>query len=134
MVATIESVRSQLQALQEQVAPNPALADVRAANDSIEQRFTDLEGRIIDLRMTGRGQDGVRWPVRLAGQLDYLATTIASSDFAPATQHREVYSVLAKETRDVHAALQTLMLELARHNAFLRSRSVKTVEVPPPTP
>jgi hypothetical protein len=94
-----------------------------------------VEQRIIDLRMTGRGQDGVRWPVRLAGQLSYLAGTIASSDFAPTVQQREVAAVLAKETRDVHAALRALMTrDLASYNATLRARGLKTIDVPVPNP
>jgi hypothetical protein len=90
----------------------------------------DVEQRMIDLRMTGRGQDGVRWPVRLAGQLGYVASGIASSDFAPTAQHREVAGILAKETRDVHAALRALMTrDLSNYNSMLRGRGMKTIDV-----
>jgi hypothetical protein len=79
--------------------------------------------------MTGRGQDGVRWPVRLGGQLDYLASTIAASDFAPTGQQKEVAVVLAKETRDVNAALRALIAkELAEYNNVLRAKNLKPVE------
>jgi hypothetical protein len=134
MVQTMEEVRAQLQALQRTLPNNSAVAEIRAANDSIMDKFTDLEGRIFDLRMTGRGQDGVRWPVQLAGQIGYLASTVAASDFAPTTQQHEVAALLAKETRDVHAALQALMTkDLAEHNARLRARGLKTIDVAPPT-
>ncbi|HEY8174955.1 MAG TPA: hypothetical protein VIF32_04635 [Gemmatimonadaceae bacterium] len=130
MLNTIESVRAQVQALKKQTANDAATADVRNAGDALEQKFMDVEGRIIDLRMTGRGQDGVRWPVRLAGQLSYVAGTIDDSDFAPTTQQREVAGILAKETRDVHAALQGLMSrDLANYNSMLRARGLKTIEV-----
>lgn len=130
MLNTIESVRAQVQALRRQLASDAAAADVRTAGDALERKFMDVEERIIDLRMTGRGQDGVRWPVRLAGQLDYLAGGIASSDFAPTTQHREVAGILAKETRDTHAALRALITkDLSNHNSMLRSRGLKTIEV-----
>lgn len=133
MVTTMEDVRAQLQALQRTLPNNSSVAEIRAANDSIEQKFTELEGRIHDLRMTGRGQDGVRWPVQLAGQLGYLAGTVASSDFGPTAQQREVAALLAKETRDVHAALQALMTkDLAEHNAKLRAQGLKTIDVAPP--
>ena len=133
MVKTMEEVRAQLQALQRQLAGNASASDVRAANDTLERKFTDLEQRILDLRLTGRGQDAVRWPVRLAGQLGYLAGTIASSDFAPTTQQREVAALLARETRDVHAALQALLAkDLVEHNSRLRSRGLKTVDVQAP--
>ena len=134
MVKTMEEVRAQLHALQGTLPNNSSVAEIRAGNDSLMDKFTDLEQRILDLRMTGRGQDGVRWPVQLAGQLGYLAGTIAASDFAPTTQQQEVAAILAKETRDVHAALQALMSkDLAEHNAKLRARGLKTIDVSPPT-
>jgi photosystem II stability/assembly factor-like uncharacterized protein len=130
MLNTIESVRSQIQAVKRQTATDGAAADVRSAGDSLERKFMDVEQRMIDLRMTGRGQDGVRWPVRLAGQLGYVASGIASSDFAPTAQHREVAGILAKETRDVHAALRALMTrDLSNYNSMLRGRGLKTIDV-----
>jgi len=130
MLNTIESVRSQMQALKPQLASNTSAADVRSAGDALEQKFVDVESRILDLRLTGRGQDGVRWPVKLAGQLGYLASTIDDSDFAPTTQQREVAGILAKETRDVHSALQTLMSkDLANYNTMLRGKGLKTIDV-----
>jgi hypothetical protein len=133
MVQTIESVRSQLQGLKKQLASDAAAADVRTAGDTLEQKFMDVEGRILDLRITGRGQDGVRWPVRLAGQLSYLASTIEASDFAPTVQQREVAAVLAKETRDVHAALRALINnDLSNFNSTLRGRGLRPIEVQVP--
>ena len=130
MLGTIESVRSQIQALKTQLAGNGATADVRMTGDSLEQKFIDVEQRIIDLRMTGRGQDGVRWPVKLAGQLSYVASTIDASDFAPTVQQREVAGILAKETRDVHASLRALMTkDLSNYNSLLRGRGLKTIDV-----
>ena len=129
MVNTIESVRSQALALREQLA---AAADLRAAGDTLYGKFTTLEDRLLDLRITGRGQDGVRWPVRLGGQLGYLAGTISSSDNAPTTQQREVAAVLAKETRDVRRALDGLLAELAAYNARLRARGLPEIRVERP--
>jgi hypothetical protein len=130
MINTIESVRSQLQSLRVQFGAEAAAADVRSAGDSLERKFMDVEQRIVDLRMTGRGQDEVRWPARLAAQLAWLFNGIAASDFAPTTQHREVAALLAKETRDTHAALQALIAkDLANYNSLLRSRGLKTIDV-----
>ena len=130
MVHTIEDVRVQLQGLEQRLASDAAAADLRRGADSLEQKFVDVEGRILDLRITGRGQDGVRWPVRLAGQLDYVASTISASDFAPTVQQREVATVLAKETRDVHAALRGLINnDLSAFNSRLRARGLQPIEV-----
>jgi len=137
MLNTIEHVRAQLVALRGggagvQLAAD-AMAEVRTAADSLEAKLVAVEDRLIDRRMTGRGQDGVRWPVRLGGQLDYLAGGITSSDFAPTTQQREVAALLAKETRDVQAALRPILAnDLANFNARLRARGMKAIEVPTP--
>jgi photosystem II stability/assembly factor-like uncharacterized protein len=128
MLNTIERVRVQLQTLRGQLGGDAA--DLRSANDSLEQRLIDVEQRIVDLRLTGRGQDEVRWPVRLGGQLSYLAATIAASDFAPTTQQREVAGILRKETRDTHEALRAVIArDLAAYNALLRARGLKTIDV-----
>jgi len=122
MLNQIERVRSQIQAL--------GSADVRAAGDSLEHKFMDVEGQLVDLRMTGRGQDEVRWPVQAAGQLNYLAGGIAASDFAPTTQQREVQGILAKNVRATRGALdQLLAKDLPAFNALLRAKGLKIITV-----
>jgi hypothetical protein len=131
MLNTIESVRAQVQALARQITSDASMADVRSSGDSLERKFIAVEERIIDLRMTGRGQDGVRWPVKLAGQLGYVASTIDDSDFAPTVQQREVTVILAKETKDTRDALQVLLTnDLPKYNALLKTRGLKTIDVP----
>lgn len=128
MLSAIESVRSQLDSLMAQVASNAAMADVRAQGGTLGQKFMTTEGNLIDLRMTGRGQDEVRYPARIGAQLNYLAGEIAVSDFAPASQQQQVAQVLAKEVRDTHAALQALIDgDLSRFNTLLRSKGLKTI-------
>jgi photosystem II stability/assembly factor-like uncharacterized protein len=130
MLNTIESVRAQVQAIAAQVANDAAMAAVRTGGDSIEQKFIGVERDIVDPRMTGRGQDEVRYPVKLGGQLNYLAGGIAASDFAPTSQQQAVDQVLAKQTRDTRAALQALVQgDLAKFNALLRSKGLKTIDV-----
>lgn len=133
MLNTIESVRAQVQALRARLASDANMAGIRSAGDSLEQKFMSVEQRLVDLRMTGRGQDEVRWPVKLGGQLSYLAGGVSSSDFAPTAQQREVGLILAKETRDTHAALRALMAkEITDFNAMLRGRGLKTIDAPMP--
>jgi hypothetical protein len=122
MLNTIENVRAQIESLN-------APADVRASADSVERKFVSVEGNIVDPRMTGHGQDEVRYPVKLGGQLNYLAGGISASDFTPTAQQREVDQVLAKEVRDTRAALQALIQnDLAKLNALLRSKGLKTID------
>jgi hypothetical protein len=128
MLNTIESVRAQMR-------DNRAnLGELQSVQDSLEKKFMDVEGRLVDLRLTGRGQDGVRYPVRLAGQLNYVAGTIDDSDFAPTAQQKEVTAVLAKETRDVSSALQAVLKDLSKYNDQLKARGLKTIALPPTVP
>ena len=132
MLGTIEDVRAQARALTSQLANDAPAAAVRAGVDSVEQRFVALERRFIDLRLTGRGQDEVRYPVKLAGQIGYVGGGIASSDFAPTTQQRDVQSELARQVREARAELDRLLgQDLARLNTMLRARGLKAIEVKP---
>jgi hypothetical protein len=130
MLITVESVRSQIQTL---IAANASMTDVKTDGSALEQKFITVEQTMVDPRMTGRGQDEVRYPVKLGGQLNYLSGGIAASDFAPTAQQREVAQTLAKQTRDTRTALQTLIQnDLAKFNALLRSRGLKTIDVSMP--
>ena len=127
MLHTMEAVRSQV-ATMNAVSSTPA--DVKSAGDSLDRKVIDVEQTIVDLRLTGRGQDEVRWPVQLGGQLSYLAGGIGSSDFAPTTQQRGVNEILVKQMRATRAALEQLMAkDLPAFNALLRSRGLKTIDV-----
>jgi hypothetical protein len=74
--------------------------------------------------MTGRGQDGVRWPVRLAGQLVYLAGTVAGSDEGPTTQAREAFRYLDDQVAAVRREFQRVIQEAEAYQARLRARNI----------
>jgi len=130
MLNTMETVRAQIGTLNAQVANDRSSADIRAGADSLEQKFMSLEAKLQDLRMTGRGQDAVRWPVRLGGQLSYVAANVASSDFAPTAQQKEVQLALERQLRDDRAALALLIeRDLKSFNDRLRAKNLKTIDV-----
>ncbi len=54
---------------------------------------------LIELRATGRGQDGVRWGAQLLGKFGYLANGLAGTDFRPTNQQLEVQKVLEERLR-----------------------------------
>jgi hypothetical protein len=127
MLHSIEAVRSQV-ATMNAVSSTPGY--IKTAGDSLDRKFIDVEQTIVDLRLTGRGQDEVRWPVKLGGQLSYLAGGIGSSDFSPTAQQRAVNDVLVKQMRATRAALEQLVTnDLSAFNALLRSRGLKTIDV-----
>jgi photosystem II stability/assembly factor-like uncharacterized protein len=120
----VESLRLQLQRLS-------ATGDVRSRADALEQKLIAVEQDVLDLRMTGRGQDEVRYPVKLGGQLSYLAGGVAASDFAPTAQQQEVQQLLANQVRETRSALDRLMqTDLPEFNEVLRERGMKLIDVP----
>ena len=132
MVNSIESARSQLTSLRGVIAGDTALAAVRRESDSLEQKLIAVEEELVQLRLTGRGQDGVRWPIKIAGQMLYLAGQLGSSDYGPTTQQREVRALLAEQARATRGRLtQLLERDLAAFNARLRERSLPGVRLYP---
>ncbi len=131
LVNGMEQVRAQLQALRARLT-DVAVADVRAAADSLERRFTEVEGEVVQLKLTGRGQDAIRYPPMLAEKLLYLAGQLESSDTRPTDAQVEVAALLTSRLDGVaarHAALMTT--DLPRFNAMLRDRGLDGVSVHP---
>jgi len=128
MINTIELVRGQLASLKAVLAGDSATADVRAAADSLDQKTVAVEESLFQLRVTGRGQDLLRWPAKLAEQLLYLAQAITSSDFAPPTQHGEVHQLLKGEIRSVRERYDRLISQdVAGFNGMLKQRNIPNV-------
>jgi hypothetical protein len=126
MLGTIENVRAQLESLGTEGA---ATADIRQQGDTLEHKFMAVEGQLLDLRMTGRGQDEVRYPVQAAGQISWLAGGISASDFAPTSQQHEVQGILTTKIRDTRAALDRLLRnDLASFNGMLKAKGLKTID------
>jgi hypothetical protein len=123
-VSRIEAVRVQLEALA-RVASDTAARRQAAA---FHQKLIDVEMNLVDLRLTGTGQDGVRFGSKLISKIGYLANGVASGDFKPTDQHLEVQQLLASELRSHLAAVNALMTgELAALNEQLRSRNLPVV-------
>src|SRR5262249_39949988 len=74
-----------------------------------------VEGQLLELRTTGRGQDGVRFGAKLVQKIGYLANGLQSADFKPTNQQLAVQKALETKlkalqtqvgdvlTREVHA-------------------------------
>jgi photosystem II stability/assembly factor-like uncharacterized protein len=130
MLNTVELVRYQLQTLERVLVADKAAADIRAATDSLEHQFRDFEGHLQQIMITGRGQDGIRYPSMLIQQLDYLNSVVSEGDFAPTTQDQAVYQLLDQQTHTYVGGLaQLLSQDLARFNAMLQQRGIGNVVV-----
>jgi photosystem II stability/assembly factor-like uncharacterized protein len=125
-VHRIETARVQLAALKRVVEDSA----VKQAADTLEQHLVALEMHLVDLRLTGHGQDGVRFASKLISKLGYLANQIASSDDRPTDQQEEVRQLLHRELGTQLAALDALLSkELVAFNEMLRQRNVPNVIV-----
>jgi hypothetical protein len=125
MINTVEGVRGQIASLKATLAGDDKTADLRAAADSLEKKYIAMEEELFQIRITGRGQDDVRWPYKLAEQLIYLGQQVASGDWAPNDQQREVTAVLQQKMRVSRSVLDKLTNDdLSAFRKRLRDRNV----------
>ncbi len=127
MVNRIELIRRQLVDLQSVVTASGDNEDVAAAADSLEQKFIDVEGQMQQLK-SAQGVDGVRWPAMLISQLQYLRGNVATADFRPNNQQREVHAVLRDQLRRLQQQFDELLsTDLPAFNRMLQSRNVAPI-------
>ena len=125
MVNEIEWLRRQLldlQALAEETGQAEAVA---SAVDGFDGSLIAVENRLIQRLTTGTGQDTVRWPAQLAGRIAYLAGAVATADFRPTDQMREVHGVLKERLTAAQAELAgVLESQLPELNRTLEAEGV----------
>jgi photosystem II stability/assembly factor-like uncharacterized protein len=125
-VHRIESLRVQLENLGRTVEDGL----VRRTADSLQRKLIDLEMNLVELRMTGGGQDGVRFAAKLLSKLNYLSGGISSSDYRPTNQHVEVQGLLNAELKTHISALDALInTDIAAFNTRLRQQNLPTLYV-----
>ena len=102
--------------------------DVASAADSLDTKIRVVERRLFNTRTTGRGQDLIRWPMRLAEQLEYLVGSVQSSDHAPTAAQREVGQLLRNQLQAIRALYDRVMSgDVAAFNAMLQQRRIPNV-------
>src|SRR5439155_18165393 len=57
----IESIRAQLANLAKELGTDETGKAIRKAADDLAEKLTNVEGKVLQLKLTGRGQDDVRW-------------------------------------------------------------------------
>ena len=120
LVNRLELVRSQLESTA-RLVKDP---EIRKAADELTNKFTDLEMKLIDLRLTG-AQDTIRYGAQLVSRLGYLAGGVSAADFKPTDQQVEVQKMLAEQVRARAAEFDALATtDVAAFNDLLRSRGI----------
>ena len=128
MVNEAESIRRQLHDLRDVLTSKKGNKALITSANKLDSLITLTEGKLIQLKYTGTGQDDVRYPDMLAGKLGYLAGAVASADFPPADQHAEVYTMLKNRLTEVQAEWDKLIKgELAGFLKQLEDNKVKPI-------
>ena len=127
-VNQLESVRAQLNQLGIQLGDDANSKSIRDAATELNNKLTDFEGHLLQLKATGRGQDDVRWESMLVEKLAYLARQLSSTDFPPTTQQVAVADELSKKAEQYRNEDQQLMSkDVAAFNSMLRQRNVANI-------
>jgi len=93
-VTRVENVRLQLQQVQRLAIGD---ADLLRQLKALDASLIATEMELVDLRLTGTGQDGVRFGSKLISKMGYLANGVSVGDFQPTTQQVEVQGILGAE-------------------------------------
>ena len=132
-VNPIESIRAQLAALEKELGTDDTGKAIRKAADELAEKLTSLEEKILQLKLTGKGQDSTRWPPMLAAKIAYLAEETGSSDFPPTTQQVAVGEELKKQGNQFQQEyLQILAKDVTPFNAMLREKNIPNIIVKMP--
>ena len=132
MINEIEWARKQLGDLEARLSslkePAPGTVEIIADVEALDADLRQLEGHFFDLRLTGAGQDTLRWKRLLYARLFYLASGLTGADYPPTDQQLEVYRELKDELalhRERFAELRDV--EIPAFNDYLREQGIANV-------
>ncbi|MDH5234125.1 MAG: sialidase [Gemmatimonadota bacterium] len=100
-------------------------AEILRASAGLTQKLIAVEEHLTQLRSTGTGQDGVRYPAQVSERLRYLIGSVGTADFRPTDQGVEVHAVLKKELDEARQNLTTILAnDLPALNRMLQARNL----------
>lgn len=103
-------------------------APIKAAVDALDIKLIDIEENLIQRKLTGQGQDTVRWPPKLLTKINYLANGLSGSDFGPTTQQREVHALFKQQLSSLRQRLDDMLnKDLDTFNKLLRDRGIQNI-------
>jgi hypothetical protein len=102
--------------------------EVKEAAAAVGSQLEDLQMTMVDLRLTGQGQDGVRFEAKLLQKFGYLTGGVSVADFPPTDQDQEVLESLRGQLADHLRALAGVENGvLAALNRLLEERGVPVI-------
>jgi hypothetical protein len=102
--------------------------EVKAAAEALGKKLADAEMNLIDLRLTGRGQDGIRFEAKLLQKIGYLADGLGNADFRPTDQQISVRDILKTQLNEqLKSADALLRTDLAALNQLLQAKGLSVI-------
>ena len=124
----IELVRSQLLRLTSLLGDTDGLDTVRTSADELDRKLLEVEEQLFQVKVTGRGQDQLRWPAGLVQKLMYLADGVALVDFPPANEQLEVHRRYNETIGTLRARLEEIVSgDLAAFDRLLVERNIPRI-------
>jgi photosystem II stability/assembly factor-like uncharacterized protein len=125
-----ESIRAQIASLEKELGTDDASKAIRKAAGELADKLAATEGKVLQLKATGRGQDDVRWAPMLLQKISYLAGEVGSSDYPPTTQQVAVQEELRQQGEKYLQEYQQLVAkDVAAFNSMLRERNIPNIIV-----
>jgi photosystem II stability/assembly factor-like uncharacterized protein len=123
-----ESIRAQIANLEKVLGTDDASKTVRKAAEELADKLAENEGKVLQLKATGRGQDDVRWPPMLLQKISYLAGEVGSSDFPPTTQQVAVQEELKQQAEKYLQEYQQVVgKDVAAFNGMLKEKDIPNI-------
>jgi glycosyltransferase involved in cell wall biosynthesis len=104
----IETIRRQLIDLKDTLKSTNQKEDIISMVEKLESEFLELEKKLVQLKITGKGQDTIRFEKMIVEKLIYLANNVQISDYRPADSYRDVHKVLKTRLNNIGMQLTKL--------------------------
>ena len=125
MINQIEWIRKQLYDLMDVLENRNDSESIIEEAGSLDDKFIDVEKNLFQMKLTGAGQDTLRWPAQLYVKFSSLAYEIMMADFKPTDQQVELHEVLKTRLETHKASFQELLKnDLPAFNEMLESKGV----------
>ena len=99
--------------------------EILQQSSALSRKLIGVEENLIQLRVTGTGQDGVRWPAQVSERLRYLIGNTATGDYKPTDQTGEVHQVLKLQLEEARRNLQLILqTDIPALNRLLQARNL----------
>ena len=124
----VEAMRVQL-ATVKRFTDDPAVVE---SIEGVEDKLVEMQMEMVDLRLTGQGQDGVRFGAPLLQKLGYVSGGISVADFPPTNQEGEVKVLLNGMLNEYIERLDEYVSdEVNELNQMLRARGLVIISDSP---